>query len=36
VVPAIGLGPSVALELLLALPPPLGLAFGDSLRFLAE
>jgi superfamily II DNA or RNA helicase len=38
VVPAIGLGPSVALELLLALPPspPSGLAFGDSLRFLAE
>jgi non-specific serine/threonine protein kinase len=38
VVPAIGLGPEAALELLLALPPspPPGLALGDSLRFLAE
>ncbi|MBI4172053.1 MAG: DEAD/DEAH box helicase [Actinobacteria bacterium] len=38
VVPAIGLGPAAALELLLALPPspPPGLALGDSLRFLAE
>jgi hypothetical protein len=38
VVPAIGLGPAAALELLLALPPsaPPGLALGASLRFLAE
>ena len=45
VVPAVGLGPMAALELLLALPaadhaggaqPPAGVACGDSLRFLAE
>jgi len=38
VVPAIGLGPAAALELLLALPPspPAGVGLGDSLRFLAE
>lgn len=38
VVPAIGLPPAAALELLLALPAssPPGLALGDSLRFLAE
>jgi superfamily II DNA or RNA helicase len=38
VVPAIGLGPAAALEVLLALPtsPPASLALGDSLRFLAE
>ncbi len=38
VVPAIGLGPAAALELLLALPssPPSHVALGDSLRFLAE
>jgi non-specific serine/threonine protein kinase len=42
VVPAIGLGPAAALELLLALPTTegapqqAGLALGDSLRFLAE
>lgn len=38
VVPAIGLPPAAALELLLALPAPSppGLALGDSLRFLAE
>jgi len=38
VVPAIGLGPAAAVEVLLALPswPPPGLALGDSLRFLAE
>jgi hypothetical protein len=45
VVPAIGLGPAAALELLLALPTagyagdaqrPAGVALGDSLRFLAE
>ena len=43
-VPAIGLGPVAALELLLALPAggyavtpnPQGVALGDSLRFLAE
>jgi hypothetical protein len=45
VVPAIGLGPAAALELLLAqpaagyaggAPDPKGVALGDSLRFLAE
>jgi superfamily II DNA or RNA helicase len=38
VVRAIGLRPAAALELLLALPPspPMGVALGDSLRFLAE
>ncbi len=38
VVPAIGLEPPAALEMLLALPssPPPGLALGDSLHFLGE